>query len=137
MNTVFSYTEESGGFFMPPDVQGEPITWDHLCEVNGRHYGVAYFPLPEQDDRIDLMIHDLSTESDVKQIIETFGRPYRLYRLARAEAYPPIGDQLDTILKTFNSILLGGTDLPQDMADLLTQWRGVKDAYPKPYIPGD
>lgn len=136
MNIIFSYTEESGGVFLPPDVPGEPNTWEHLCEVGGRHYAVAFHPLPEQDQRIDLKVHDLSVETDVAGIIETFGRPFRLYRQERAEAYPGIGDQLDAILKTFNHLRMNGIDLPQEMDNLLGKWLAVKSAHPKPDLTG-
>lgn len=134
MNTILSYTEETGGAFLPPDVPGEAVTWDHLCEVNGRHYGVAFFSLPEQDTRIDFTVHDLAAEADVRAIVETQGRPFRLYRTERAIAYPEIGEQLDAILKAFNHLRMNGTSLPTETNEIIGRWLAVKRAHPKPTL---
>lgn len=133
MRLFISYTEAAGGFFQPPDVPEEPNTWEHLCLVDGRHYAVLYHPIPDgQDARIDLQVHDPEAEPEVAELIRTFGHPYRRYREAREVEYPPIGEQLDTILKAFNQLRLNGTGLPKEMDELLGKWLAVKRAHPKP-----
>lgn len=54
------------------------------------------------------------------------------YKADRAAAYPPIGDQLDAILKQMNQDRLGGKELVQGVDDILAAWLGVKSAHPKP-----
>jgi len=54
------------------------------------------------------------------------------YKDDRRNAYPPIGDQLDAILKQMNQDRLGGKELVQGVDDILTAWLGVKSAHPKP-----
>lgn len=50
----------------------------------------------------------------------------------RRVAYPPIGDQLDAILKQMNQDRLGGKELVQGVDDILAAWLSVKAAHPKP-----
>jgi len=54
------------------------------------------------------------------------------YRDARRDAYPPIGDQLDSIWKELNYRRLRGEDLVQDADDMLGAVLAVKSAHPKP-----
>ena len=54
------------------------------------------------------------------------------YRDARRDAYPPIGDQLDSIWKELNYRRLQGEDLVQDADDMLGAVLAVKSAHPKP-----
>jgi len=49
----------------------------------------------------------------------------------RAAAYPPIGDQLDAILKQINYMRMNGTDMIQEMDDVLNDWLDVKRKHPK------
>lgn len=56
------------------------------------------------------------------------------YREKRQRAYNkclPIGDQLDTILKAFDSVLQSGGDLPYELIDLIEKWQDIKAKYPK------
>lgn len=55
--------------------------------------------------------------------------PPRPYQDLRVEEYPPIGDQLDAILKFFDK--LPRTEMPEDLAAILFQWKAVKEKYPK------
>lgn len=59
-------------------------------------------------------------------------RPVLTYEDKRRMEYPDIGDQLDAILKGFNQLRLNGTDLPQDLDDIVGEWLSVKAKYPKP-----
>ena len=52
-------------------------------------------------------------------------------RAARKDSYPPIGDQLDAILKWITSERLQGEDLPQDLDNIIGQWAAVKRKHPK------
>lgn len=54
------------------------------------------------------------------------------YKRLRAAEYPPIGDQLDAILKGFNQLRLQGTDLPADLDGIVNDWLAVKKKHPKP-----
>lgn len=59
--------------------------------------------------------------------------PYeRPYADLRREAYPVIGDQLDAILKGFNTRRMAGENLPDDLDSIINQWLAVKAEYPKP-----
>ena len=59
--------------------------------------------------------------------------PYqRPYDDARRAAYPALGDQLDAILKGFNTMRLGGQNLPDDLDSIINQWLAVKAEHPKP-----
>ena len=54
------------------------------------------------------------------------------YKDDRKRAYPPVGDQLDAIMKQFNQDRLDGKALIQDMDDQLGLVLAVKSAHPKP-----
>lgn len=49
----------------------------------------------------------------------------------RAAAYPPIGDQLDAILKGFQELQKQGTELPADLTVVIEKWQQTKDENPK------
>lgn len=52
-------------------------------------------------------------------------------RLRRAQAYPPIGDQLDALWKTINQMRLNKVDLPEDCDRMLNRILAVKRGIPK------
>lgn len=54
------------------------------------------------------------------------------YKDKRRAAYPPIGDQLDAVLKGFESLQSNGEVLPSELVGLLMDWNDVKVLYPKP-----
>ena len=54
------------------------------------------------------------------------------HTVARAAAYPPIGDQLDLLFKGFSLAKADGVELPPYIADWVDQIQAVKDKYPKP-----
>ena len=75
------------------------------------------------------LTHDAAQEAaDIKAKSDT------QYIRDREEAYPPIGDQLDAILKQLNSDRLGGKAMIQDVDDVLATWLNVKVAHPKPGV---
>lgn len=49
----------------------------------------------------------------------------------RKRAYPPIGDQLDAILKEFKVMRDGGALLNPDLEVIMDQWEAVKEDFPK------
>lgn len=54
------------------------------------------------------------------------------YRMLRYESYPPIGDQLDAILKMALALRSQNIPIPQDTVDWINKCLEVKDRYPKP-----
>lgn len=50
----------------------------------------------------------------------------------RARAYPPIGDQLDAILKLAQHLQSTGQALPDAVANWIEECNSVKRRYPKP-----
>ena len=53
------------------------------------------------------------------------------YQRLRSTEYPPIGDQLDAILKHLNYRRTQGDDLVQGLDDIIGDWLSVKSKYPK------
>ncbi len=56
------------------------------------------------------------------------------YSRKRREAYNaaiPIGDQLDAILKWANLMRMDGTNLPEDLDQIVSAWLTVKQKFPK------
>lgn len=53
------------------------------------------------------------------------------YKRLRAPEYPPIGDQLDALLKHLNYRRTQGDELVQDLDDIIASWLSVKQRFPK------
>ena len=53
------------------------------------------------------------------------------YQRLRAPEYPPIGDQLDALLKHLNYRRTQGDELVQDLDDIISSWLSVKQRFPK------
>lgn len=56
------------------------------------------------------------------------------YSRKRRDAYAaaiPIGDQLDAILKWANLMRMDGTNLPEDLDQIVSAWLTVKQKFPK------
>ena len=53
------------------------------------------------------------------------------YQRDREPEYPPVGDQLDAILKHLNYRRTQGEDLVQDLDDIVGAWLNVKSRHPK------
>lgn len=53
-------------------------------------------------------------------------------RQSRAMAYPPIGDQLDAIIKEFNVRRMAGENLTDGMDAIVSACIQVKNDFPKP-----
>ena len=69
---------------------------------------------------------------DAKAVVRKDARAATQYQRDRKVAYPPVGDQLDAILKQMNQDRLGGKALVQGVDDILAAWLGVKSSHPKP-----
>lgn len=54
------------------------------------------------------------------------------YKRDRAPEYPPIGDQLDALLKHLNYRRTQGDELVQELDDVIAEWLSVKSRHPKP-----
>ncbi len=54
------------------------------------------------------------------------------YKDKRRDAYPPVGDQLDALLKGFESLKAGGEILPTELDSILEDWSAVKTTYSRP-----
>lgn len=55
------------------------------------------------------------------------------YVRLRRQAYPPVGDQLDAILKALNQMQLDGVmDMPRPTDAIINKWLAVKKKHPKP-----
>lgn len=52
----------------------------------------------------------------------------RDYREARAAEYPPLGDQLDALMKYFAAM----PDIPEGLGKWIDACQAVKEKYPKP-----
>jgi len=53
------------------------------------------------------------------------------YRAMRQKAYPPIGDQLDAVMKLANVLGAYGIALPLETREWIEACQKVKDQYPK------
>lgn len=56
------------------------------------------------------------------------------YIAARQDNYPPIGDQLDAVLKQFEAMKVAGININVDLQSIIDQWNAVKAQYPKPQL---
>ena len=69
---------------------------------------------------------------ELERFIEGTGE-YHNYVVARQDAYPHIGDQLDAILKQLNYMQMKGkTNLIRELDGVVAQWLKVKRDHPKP-----
>ena len=135
---LISYVEsETGAHFLPPTdwIDGE-FTW--LCTLDGRHYArIASLDYGEQDSGIDLTVHDLAAETDLAARLDALAVDRIQARVRRAERYAremPIGDQLDVVLKTLDSLREGGAELPAETEALIECWLAIKADHPKPEL---
>lgn len=92
---------------------------------------------PELDDTTKRGETSIAVKNNVvtvtkPAIAKTYDDLLREVEDARRFAYPPIGDQLDAILKQMNQDRLGGRELIQEADDILGSWLAVKTAHPKP-----
>ena len=53
------------------------------------------------------------------------------YKRLRAPEYPPIGDQLDALLKHLNYRRTQGDELVQELDDIISSWLSVKSRFQK------
>ena len=135
---LISYVEsETGVHFLPPTSWvNDEFTW--LCECDGRHYArVASLDYGEQDAGIDLQTHDLAVDTDLAVRLDALAVDRADARRLRAERYAremPVGDQLDAVLKTLDSMREGGAELPAETEALIERWLAIKADHPKPEL---
>ncbi len=135
---LISYVEsETGAHFLPPTSWvNDEFTW--LCRLDGRHYArIASLDYGEQDSGIDLKTHDLAAETDLAVRLDALAVDRADARRLRAERYAremPVGDQLDAVLKTLDSLREGGTALPAETEALIERWLAIKSDHPKPEL---
>ena len=135
---LISYVEsETGAHFLPPTRWvNDEFTW--LCALDGRHYArIASLDYGEQDPGIDLTTHDLSVETDLAVRLDALAVDRAEARRLRAERYAremPIGDQLDAVLKTLDSLRESGAALPAETEALIARWLAIKADHPKPEL---
>ena len=135
---LISYVEsETGAHFLPPTSWvNDEFTW--LCECDGRHYArIASLDYGEQDGGIDLTVHDLAAETELAGRLDALAVDRADARTRRAERYAremPVGDQLDAVLKTLDSMREGGAALPAETEALIERWLAIKADHPKPEL---
>ena len=135
---LISYVEsETGAHFLPPTSWvNDEFTW--LCRLDGRHYArVVSLDYGDQDGGIDLQTHDLAVETDLAGRLDAQATDRVQMRARRAERYAremPVGDQLDAVLKTLNSLREGGAALPAETEALIERWLAIKADHPKPEL---
>ena len=135
---LISYVEsETGAHFLPPTSWvNDEFTW--LCECDGRHYArIASLDYGEQDAGIDLTTHDLAVDTDLAVRLDALAVDRVQARARRAERYAremPVGDQLDAVLKTLDSMREGGAALPAETEALIECWFAIKRDHPKPEL---
>ena len=135
---LISYVEsETGAHFLPPTswIDGE-FTW--LCTLDGRHYArIASLDYGGQDAGIDIQTHDLAVDTDLAGRLDALAVDRIQARARRAGRYAremPIGDQLDAVLKTLDSLREGGAELPAETEALIERWLAIKADHPKPAL---
>ena len=135
---LISYVEsETDAHFLPPTSWvNDEFTW--LCRLDGRHYArIASLDYGEQDGGIDLTTHDLGVETDLAVRLDALAVDRVEARRLRAERYAremPVGDQLDAVLKTLDSLREGGAELPAETEALIERWLAIKRDHPKPEL---
>ena len=135
---LISYVEsETGAHFLPPTSWvNDEFTW--LCRLDGRHYArVASLDYGDQDGGIYLQTHDLAVDTDLAARLDAHAVDRVEARRLRAERYAremPIGDQLDAVLKTLDSLREGGAALPAETEALIDRWLAIKADHPKPEL---
>jgi hypothetical protein len=105
-----------------------------LADIDGREYAkveTSLAAMPTQDASLDYQTHDLSTEAGLRAKLDAAAITNNIARTHRQEDYPPVGDQLDEILKYFKELKAGGTTLPAGLDNILTAWEAAKTKSPK------
>ena len=85
----------------------------------------------------DLQTHDLAAETDLAVRLDALAVDRAEARRLRAERYAremPVGDQLDAVLKTLDSLREGGAELPAETEALIERWLAIKTDHPKPEL---
>lgn len=98
------------------------------------NYGIIMdgYTLPDQHESLECTVVDLDDEDNAELKAKFEQSPgNNRHQMERAMQYPPITDQLDSMLKYFKAKKAGGETLPADLDKLVTDWEAVKTNNPK------
>ena len=74
----------------------------------------------------------IQTEWDANDAARLLYEQTEAYKDKRRAKFPPIGDQLDALLKGFESLKAGGETFPAELDSIINDWNAVKTSHPKP-----
>lgn len=134
MAKIYSYVDKNGKSLVPPASKPprfEPVVY--LAEIDGRHYVSAKEELPPQAQDIELQ-GPLDLKAPANQqlaaLLRERAEPLRRMRAERARAYPPIGDQLDALMKELDRRRAAGERLAPELEAMLDRVMEVKRSVP-------
>lgn len=133
MKKIYSYLDVSEplDFSFSTD---DPNPRDYLMEHEGRHYIATTYDLSQtpQSKALDLQgPYDLKKNVVLEELLKTKSHAYQRVMENRIQSYPPIGDQLDALLKYFKQERNKGNVLCEDLSTIIDQWETVKSNNPK------
>lgn len=134
MAKIYSYVDRHGKSLVPPAAKPprfEPLVY--LAELDGRHYVSVKEELPPQAPEIELQ-GPLDLKAPANQPLAAALReraePLRLMRAERARAYPPVGDQLDALMKDAELRRQAGERLAPELEAILDRVIEIKRSIP-------
>jgi len=134
MPKIYSFVEAEGKSLIPPAVKAPGEAFVYLTELEGRHYVSVKDDLPEQPKEIKLEgpINLKSAKNrELAEALRQRSGPLRRNALERAAAYPPIGDQLDSLMAEFARRREQGEKLAPELDSMLDKVMEVKKRFPK------
>lgn len=135
MTSIYSYVDAGGQTLIPP--ASTPPRLDaviYLARIDGRHYVAAKEALPPQAKEIDLQGPiDLRADEHraLAALLDERAEPLRRVRAERAMQYPPIGEQLDALMKELARRRDGGEKIAPELDAMLERIAEVKRQHPK------
>lgn len=115
-----------------PDTD-EDFFFVYIAEIDGKHYAkvMDIVDMPEQDDIVEYQEHDLTIETDLKASLKELSLNNNDARRMRKLEYPSEGEQVGAMMKYFKQLKAEGTELPEELDNLLTQIDEIKSREPK------
>jgi hypothetical protein len=135
MTKIYSFVEVGGKTLIAPPAK--PPRFEsvvYLTQLDGRHYVATREELPAQPPEIELQGPiDLAAAENrpLAELLDQRAEPLRWVRAERARAYPPIGDQLDAVMKELQRRRESGERLAPEMEAMLDKVMEVKQRFPK------